>query len=48
VTAAPAPLPVPAAALGEGPCWDATTGSLYWVDITVGQRPEVPALDGPS
>ncbi len=24
---------VPAAELGEGPCWDAETQSLYWVDI---------------
>jgi sugar lactone lactonase YvrE len=37
VTASPAPLPVPAATLGEGPCWDSATGSLYWVDIPVGQ-----------
>jgi sugar lactone lactonase YvrE len=43
VTPAPAQLPVPAAALGEGPCWDAATGSLYWVDITAGQ---VHRLDG--
>jgi sugar lactone lactonase YvrE len=43
VIAAPAPLPVPVAALGEGPCWDAATGSLYWVDITAGQ---VHRLDG--
>lgn len=26
-------LPVPRAALGEGPCWDAAAGSLYWTDI---------------
>jgi sugar lactone lactonase YvrE len=24
---------VPAAELGEGPCWDAETQSLFWVDI---------------
>jgi sugar lactone lactonase YvrE len=37
-----APLPVPAAALGEGPCWDAADATLYWVDVPVGQ---VHALD---
>jgi sugar lactone lactonase YvrE len=26
-------LPVPRATLGEGPCWDASTASLYWTDI---------------
>ena len=26
-------LDVPAAELGEGPCWDAESQSLYWVDI---------------
>jgi len=26
-------LAVPRAALGEGPCWDAKTGALYWTDI---------------
>jgi sugar lactone lactonase YvrE len=35
-------LPVPAAALGEGPCWDAASGTLYWIDVPVGQ---VHALD---
>ncbi len=39
----PAPLPVPAAALGEGPCWDSSSGSLYWVDIPAGR---VHRLDG--
>ena len=29
----PVPLTVPRAALGEGPCYDAATGALYWVDI---------------
>jgi sugar lactone lactonase YvrE len=29
----PAKIDVPAAELGEGPCWDADTQSLYWVDI---------------
>jgi sugar lactone lactonase YvrE len=38
----PAPLPVPAAELGEGPCWDAAGGTLYWVDVPVGR---VHALD---
>jgi sugar lactone lactonase YvrE len=27
-----AQLPVPALELGEGPCWDAATGALYWID----------------
>jgi sugar lactone lactonase YvrE len=40
---APAPLPVPAATLGEGPRWDGSSGSLYWVDITAGR---VHRLDG--
>ncbi len=26
-------LAVPRASLGEGPCWDATAGALYWTDI---------------
>jgi sugar lactone lactonase YvrE len=26
-------LPVPAAELGEGPCWDAADATLYWTDI---------------
>ncbi len=42
MTGQPAPLPVPAAALGEGPCWDAASGTLYWIDVPVGQ---VHALD---
>jgi sugar lactone lactonase YvrE len=29
----PDKIDVPAAELGEGPCWDADTQSLYWVDI---------------
>jgi sugar lactone lactonase YvrE len=29
----PEPVDVPAAELGEGPCWDADTQSLWWVDI---------------
>jgi len=28
-----AQLPVPRAALGEGPCWDPAEGALYWTDI---------------
>jgi sugar lactone lactonase YvrE len=43
MTGTPAPLPVPGASLGEGPCWDAASGSLYWVDIEVGR---VLRLDG--
>jgi sugar lactone lactonase YvrE len=35
-------LPVPAAALGEGPCWDAAEATLYWIDVPVGR---VHALD---
>lgn len=29
----PCQMALPAAELGEGPCWDAATQSLYWVDI---------------
>jgi len=36
VTGTPAALPVPAATLAEGPCWDGASGSLYWVDIPAG------------
>ena len=35
-------LPVPAASLGEGPCWDAAEATLYWIDVPVGR---VHALD---
>ena len=28
-----AELPVPRAALGEGPCWEPAEGALYWTDI---------------
>jgi len=40
------PVPVaaaPASELGEGPCWDAEAGALYWVDIPAGL---VHRLDG--
>jgi sugar lactone lactonase YvrE len=37
-------LPVPLAALGEGPIWDGRTEALYWVDIPAGQ---VHRLDQP-
>ena len=30
----PEKVDVPAAELGEGPCWDGESQSLYWVDIT--------------
>jgi sugar lactone lactonase YvrE len=43
MTATLAQLPVPGAELGEGPFWDAPSGSLYWVDIPVGR---VHRLDG--
>jgi sugar lactone lactonase YvrE len=33
VTPQLAELPVPRAALGEGPCWEPTEGALYWTDI---------------
>jgi sugar lactone lactonase YvrE len=29
----PCQMALPAAQLGEGPCWDSATQSLYWVDI---------------
>ena|ERR1022692_3043014 len=32
----PVQLPVPAAELGEGPCWDVASNSLYWVDVPAG------------
>ncbi|MGO8883782.1 MAG: SMP-30/gluconolactonase/LRE family protein [Streptosporangiaceae bacterium] len=35
--APPAALPVPAAALGEGPCWDDAAGALYWIDVPAGR-----------
>jgi sugar lactone lactonase YvrE len=43
VSGTPVPLPVPASTVGEGPCWDGASGSLYWVDIPPGQ---VHRLDG--
>ncbi len=33
----PAALPVPPAELGEGPCWDAASQSLYWIDGPAGR-----------
>jgi sugar lactone lactonase YvrE len=33
VTPQLAELPVPPAALGEGPCWEPAEGALYWTDI---------------
>ena len=33
VTGGVAELAVPRASLGEGPCWDAKAGALYWTDI---------------
>jgi sugar lactone lactonase YvrE len=32
-----AELPVPRAALGEGPCWEPAEGALYWTDIPAHQ-----------
>jgi len=46
MTDPPAQLPVPAAALGEGPCWDPASGSLYWVDIPAGRVHRLTADDG--
>ncbi len=33
----PAPVAAPLSELGEGPCWDAVSQSLYWVDIPAGR-----------
>ncbi len=33
----PSQMALPATELGEGPCWDAATHSLYWVDIPAGR-----------
>ncbi len=37
VTPQLAELPVPRAALGEGPCWEPVEGALYWTDIPAHQ-----------
>jgi sugar lactone lactonase YvrE len=33
----PTPVAVPLCELGEGPCWDEETQTLYWVDIPAGR-----------
>jgi sugar lactone lactonase YvrE len=33
----PTPVAVPLTELGEGPCWDAPTQALFWVDIPAGR-----------
>ncbi len=33
----PTPVAAPLSELGEGPCWDATSQALYWVDIPAGR-----------
>ena len=40
----PEQLPVPGLELGEGPCWDPATETLYWIDApaSVGQGDVVP------
>ena len=40
-----AQLPVPPAALGEGPCWEPAEGALYWTDIPA-HRVHRLAVDG--
>lgn len=45
ITSDPAEVAVPRATLGEGPCWDARTGTLYWTDIP-GHRVHGLAADG--
>ena len=39
----PAPVAAPLSELGEGPCWDPASQSLFWVDIPAGR---VHRLDG--
>ena len=39
----PTPVAAPLSELGEGPCWDPASQSLYWVDIPAGR---VHRLDG--
>lgn len=42
----PEVVPVPRARLGEGPRWDARTGTLLWVDIPAGRVHRLDPADG--
>lgn len=44
----PSKLPAPEAELGEGPCWDRLTGSLYWVDVPPGRVHRIDSSGGHS